>query len=82
MILRKRKIKTPKEKYNILKISVVCYPDRNSLMSFVKNIDSEAQFKICTDWTFKVKTKYSYDHLMSYLITKSEFSRMKKGWFF
>ena len=65
-------VNTPKPpKRNKFRCTVRYYTDRNS-----------AEFKVCGDWTFKVRTELSLNDLNRIMIYNDRMTNVKNAWFF
>lgn len=72
----------PAPRRRVFKVTVSYSYDRNRVMGDILQFDDDAEFRICGDWSFKVKTKLTLNDLHRIMIRTGRISNARKAWFF
>ena len=67
---------------NKFKCHVRYSSDRSKAMADILQYDEDAEFNICGDWSFKVKTTLSLNDMNRIMIYRDRMTNVKKTWFF
>jgi hypothetical protein len=76
-------VNTPKPpKRNKFRCTVRYYTDRSKAMADILKYDNDAEFKVCGDSTFKVRTVLSLNDLNRIMIYNDRMTNVRNAWFF
>jgi hypothetical protein len=69
-------------KRNKFRCVVRYYTDRSKAMADILKYDNNAEFKVCDDWTFKVRTVLNLNDLNRIMIYNDRMTNVRNAWFF